>query len=174
VPSRRGVPHGEYRGKRSVRRTFGYRGPSKRDEIAENRLGVGARCEHEAIERRGVVVEVAGYLDPVSVPCKRFDDLVVEQLRVRGYEQIIDFLVRQGGAGGVQHLNFESLNVRVQDIEVRKIPCCKKAVDLELPLRDHRADEFAREAVALKIVLAGFGSTRICVARGRDFFSHIE
>src|SRR5450631_2171802 len=152
--SRRGVAHGEYRGDRSVHRALDDFGPPERDEIAEYLLGVRARRQHEAVERRGIIVVVAGHLDPVSVSLERLDDVAVKLLRVRGYEEIIDFPARQGDAGGVQHLNFKSLDIHMEDIETAEVPPLEKPVDLELPLCGQRVDELAFEAVALEIALA--------------------
>src|SRR5258707_13946239 len=79
-----------------IHRTCGDLRSSERDEFAEDARGAGARCEHEAVKRRRIIVEVAGYLDPVPILSQRPDDVAVKLLRVSRYEEVVDFRPSQG------------------------------------------------------------------------------
>src|SRR3954453_18857103 len=103
-------------------------------DLSEQRVHLRRGGEHEAVERRALLLEIAGDLDAVAVRLETIDDLVMERLRMGCDEEIIDAALGEHALRALQHLDLEGLDIGMQDVEMLDLPVPEEGVDLEFAL----------------------------------------
>src|SRR5262245_42364309 len=104
------------------RRALGDRRAPHRREFPEDLRDVRARCKNKSVERRRLLVVVACHLDAIAESVQRSDDAGVPLLAVRRDQQVVDAPFLQGVLTALEHLGLVSLNVGVQNVDLRQLP----------------------------------------------------